>query len=340
MLLNAVLGFGSNKNITNVSRKAQNLLDGDKQASRRGKYYRTSAAVLALLGDSHSPQARRFLQRGAGTYSKLPGVIKPFDLKLDERPPNTDWDKLEGHEDYHYYDPALFAISSPIPNDDNNNHDALFYDRARSPSPDLMRTIMTPTKQNRTKSFFVNSNNKPFSQSQAPLQALSPPKPLTRTMTMNTTTTSCKSTKQTKLQPLDFGNLFANQPHAGYYPSIIDPSSPHPNNRPTTNNTIPFSSGKLMNFARTPTMKNLGEDSFTVETERSLVFNKQAEVPLSLKAKSALLGLMVDKTTKIYRNQIQTRQTALRISLLQGEDHLHNPTKKIESVKETKGWNS
>ena len=95
-----------------------------------------------------------------------------------------------------------------------------------------------------------------------------------------------------------------------------------------------------MNFARTPTMKNLGEDSFTVETERSLVFNKQAEVPLSLKAKSALLGLMVDKTTKIYRNQIQTRQTALRISLLQGEDHLHNPTKKIESVKETKGWNS
>jgi hypothetical protein len=49
-----------------------------------------------------------------------------------------------------------------------------------------------------------------------------------------------------------------------------------------------------------------------------------------LKAKSQLMGLMVDKTTKIYRNQIQTRQTALRISLIQGESHsaAHYPTKK------------
>ncbi len=53
-------------------------------------------------------------------------------------------------------------------------------------------------------------------------------------------------------------------------------------------------------------------------------------MPLSLKAKSQLMGLMVDKTTKIYRNQIQTRQTALRISLIQGESHsaAHYPTKK------------
>lgn len=73
MLLNAVLGFGSNKNITNVSRKALHLLDGENRGGRRGKYFRTSAAVLALLGDSHSPLARKFLQRGAALYTTLPG---------------------------------------------------------------------------------------------------------------------------------------------------------------------------------------------------------------------------------------------------------------------------
>jgi hypothetical protein len=63
--------------------------------------------------------------------------------------------------------------------------------------------------------------------------------------------------------------------------------------------------------------------SSTIESESqeaSLAQNDYAEVPISLNAKAALMNLLVTKTTKIYKNQIATNQTAQRIALLQGQD--------------------
>jgi hypothetical protein len=43
--------------------------------ANRGKsrFYTTSVATKAVLGDSHSDAARRFIQQGRGVYSVLPG---------------------------------------------------------------------------------------------------------------------------------------------------------------------------------------------------------------------------------------------------------------------------
>ena len=67
------MGLGTSKTLKEATRKAKDLLDNESTGGRRGKYYRTSTAVLALFGDSHSPMARKFLQRSATLYSSVPG---------------------------------------------------------------------------------------------------------------------------------------------------------------------------------------------------------------------------------------------------------------------------
>jgi hypothetical protein len=73
MLLNLVLGLGASKSIKEATRKAKELLESENHGGKKGKYYRTSASVLALFGDSQSPLARKFLQKSASLYAKVPG---------------------------------------------------------------------------------------------------------------------------------------------------------------------------------------------------------------------------------------------------------------------------
>ncbi len=45
----------------------------------KAKYYGTSVAIKAVLGDTTSDQARRFFQRGSKLYTVLPGVVDPYE---------------------------------------------------------------------------------------------------------------------------------------------------------------------------------------------------------------------------------------------------------------------
>lgn len=53
----------------------------------KARFYATSVATKAVLGDTHSGEARRFLQCGRGTYTVLPGgyvcLIQTCLLPLD-----------------------------------------------------------------------------------------------------------------------------------------------------------------------------------------------------------------------------------------------------------------
>eukprot|EP01031_Cornospumella_fuschlensis_P027345 gene27345-33030_t len=80
MLLNALLGFDSSTSIKSVAKKAHGLTSNEG----RGKYFKTSTAILALLGDSTSYKARKFLQHSGTLYTPLPGVVRPYNARSSE----------------------------------------------------------------------------------------------------------------------------------------------------------------------------------------------------------------------------------------------------------------
>lgn len=81
MLLNALLGYDSSSGIKSVSKKARGVMANEG----KGKLYRTSASMLAILGDSNSYQARKFLHRGGSLYVSLPGVVKPYSQRHERK---------------------------------------------------------------------------------------------------------------------------------------------------------------------------------------------------------------------------------------------------------------
>ncbi|RYH20456.1 hypothetical protein EON65_23375, partial [archaeon] len=85
MLLNALLGFDSSTSIKAVAKKAHGLTSNEG----RGKYYKTSSAILALLGDSTSYKARKFLQHSGTLYTPLPGVVRPYAIRSAEERKKT-----------------------------------------------------------------------------------------------------------------------------------------------------------------------------------------------------------------------------------------------------------
>jgi hypothetical protein len=57
--------------LSSVTGKVQTHSLSNKGKSR---FYTTSVATKAVLGDSHSDAARRFIQQGRGVYTVLPGA--------------------------------------------------------------------------------------------------------------------------------------------------------------------------------------------------------------------------------------------------------------------------
>lgn len=84
MLLNAVMGYGNTPNLTAVGKKSKALMSSEAKLNNKGRFYRTSPSILALFGDSGSSEARKFLQRNAPLYTPIPGVVTPFQVKLDK----------------------------------------------------------------------------------------------------------------------------------------------------------------------------------------------------------------------------------------------------------------
>lgn len=74
LLLNTVLGLGTIKNLSDVAKRAKALQRSDNKVTSKGKYYRTSTAILAIFGDSKSYQTRKFLQRSGALYTSIPGM--------------------------------------------------------------------------------------------------------------------------------------------------------------------------------------------------------------------------------------------------------------------------
>lgn len=79
MLLNALLGYDSSAGIKAVSKKANAVIANEG----KGKFYRTSAAIAAIMSNSNSFQTRKFLQRNSGPYVSLPGVTKRTDPRKE-----------------------------------------------------------------------------------------------------------------------------------------------------------------------------------------------------------------------------------------------------------------
>jgi hypothetical protein len=90
MLLSALLGSDSAPGLQKAAKKSKGVLANEG----RGKFYRTSAAIMALLGDSNSYQARKFLHRGGGLYVSVPGIKPHFDDRKVETQPSTAKDIL------------------------------------------------------------------------------------------------------------------------------------------------------------------------------------------------------------------------------------------------------
>jgi len=64
-----------------------------------------------------------------------------------------------------------------------------------------------------------------------------------------------------------------------------------------------------------PSNESVSSNSYLSEN-RSIVLNKSAVQPISLRAKTSLMELLVDKTNSLYATEIQTNQVKTRRELL------------------------
>lgn len=403
----------------------RNIRGGTNNLGGKGKYYRTSAAVIALFGDSTSYQARQFLQRGSALYASIPGSVQPFTLRLRREQEKIQRKKAEEEAKNKVTWEKLLALAET--NNVTQTH----------PDDIPLRATVTPNyptspHQRPSSSGFrpISRTNSPDKAIGSPLQRMSPgPVSPSRIGSASTRPQSTRSSMQVDShrqsgdlqlplpwipKPLDFGRLFEDQPEAYYRPAklfdpkfaprrpqTIDEAPASPSGKSVPNSTLhskmsnsatnifqpdynggkqvdlivpvpnskdlpsnsspkhlqvqtsfPFSpvTGEVENFRPiTPTpilhlpehlIKHPKGDevslasstswlsheygrktSGTVATDtHSLVRNSLASVPISLRAKSALMTLMVDKSSRGYKNEIQTHQTRLRVSLLKGLD--------------------
>lgn len=140
-------------------------------------------------------------------------------------------------------------------------------------------------------------------------------------------------------KPLDFNHLFENQPEANYFPAPVEEppflaetlpplqsapsrgrehggalSSPPFSRRRTVRSRSPIRVQETVDLQSAADTLTLNSDG------PSLVANSLADIPISLKAKAALMHLMVEKTTKLYSAGVQTDQTAMKMAMIRGTD--------------------
>lgn len=360
----------------------------------KSRFYTTSMATKALLGDSQSDAARRFLQQGRGVYTVLPGVVDPYSGRNTLRSQTATsevFDILRGTE---------FG---------SGKHTTNFFDTKKTTASS--KSIVPPLQHALLAS--VRTTQLPqAAQAQAHSQPHSAPKPQsaklgTRQDSAKPHTSSAQniSTSRTFAErvnssaarastasgrnnchkfgsgiprgpiitapppktKLDFGNLFADQPDVGYFPVLKtgptasagptlcvsssendwlneflpvgsravakERTNAHTDEHPAVRHV--FSAGSVPDTFRMPSgfdQGDKGADLFGavpmfpsnesvssnsyLSENRSIVLNKSAVQPISLRAKTSLMELLVDKTNSLYATEIQTNQVKTRRELL------------------------
>lgn len=412
--------LASSRSLTKANRGGTNNLGG------KGKYYRTSAAVIALFSDTTSYKARTFLQRGSALYAPVPGSVQPFTTRLrkqqeqEQRQKEEEiarktitWEKLLAlaednnvtttHPDaipprassfaglaHAHSSPSLQplahsppasppsgirAISPFSPPKDRSLHSSSAGHRGLQDAP---TSRAHSSSGRRVDSYGVSGSPSRIGSSSAH----------TRPPTGHSSTIHVRDDHQIPMpwqpRPLDFSRLFEEQPEAYYRPvKLFDPklapgclnkrgntvgdhesddtdhqsqmshnsdhSSSHHHSRALSSHpdaahklavstAFPFSPDSKRGVSTFTTSRggddrakafdehSLSSTSYisgtfggtTVGDAPSIAHNSLAPMPISLRAKSALMTLMVDKSARTYRSEIQTRQTRLRTSLLKG----------------------
>lgn len=411
--------LASSRSLTKANRGGTNNLGG------KGKYYRTSAAVIALFSDTTSYKARTFLQRGSALYAPVPGSVQPFTTRLRKQQEQEQRQKEEEIARKTITWEKLLALA-----DDNNvttTHPDAIPPRASS-FAGLAHAHSSPSLQP-----LYNAHSPPASPPSG-IRAISPFSPSkdlaphslsgghhglhdapvsrahsssgrrlesrgvsgspsrigsssahTRPSTGHSSTIHVRDDHQIPMpwqqKPLDFSRLFQEQPEAYYRPvKLFDPklapgclnkranavgehetddqsrtshssdhsSSHHRSRAPSSypdaahklavSTAFPFSPDSKRGISTFTSSRgaddrvkafdehSLSSTSYisgtfggtTVGDAPSIAHNSLAPTPISLRAKSALMTLMVDKSARTYRSEIQTRQTRLRTSLLKG----------------------
>lgn len=288
MMMRVMIGADRESTLPLVSKKAKELIT-EQVGGNKSKFYRTSAATLALFGDTRSTNARQFLNRGAVLYTPVPGAVQPYRVAEAKRT-------------------KVMREKSPI---------------------QLPKSILS-----------------------SPTTALD-----NRTALKSNETGHHK--KDSERSQFDFSQIFEDQPQVNYYPVKFHSSAASKTNRTkephghyrknSSNNRSPGNdSPSFLSTTKDPVRNRLSakqsvkspehqkEAQHTVDDvsvddsmvssldSRSLVANEKAELPISLKAKAALMQLMIEKVSQEYKLRTQTDQTALRLQLLKsagfGED--------------------
>jgi hypothetical protein len=155
----------------------------------RAKYYGTSVAIKAVLGDTTSYKARKFFQRADKLHSTLPGVVNPY------ADPNPVEEAAEQVLELHYSaEQRVASAQYPGPQDSRRAHSPLAVSLRRRPG-----------------TFSGEGDGDKHSSLHD----------FTRTTTWDRGILSPEG-KQRPVRHLDFNNIFANQPEAHYFPNHVE----------------------------------------------------------------------------------------------------------------------
>lgn len=383
MLLRMVLGYGSDKSISTVSRKVDGLFSTTMGNAGKGKYYRTSAAVMAVFGDSHSYQTRKFLQRGATLYAPIPGVVKPFGTRMrEETTAKIRAEEAESKTQKRTITLAALMKLEPLPvasSRQSNSASSPLHFHTNSSRPGSRALLRSRGSQ--------HSNSR--SGSNSPSRLGSSGGLGSDTQRLGTANNN-SFIKPARKPTIDFNHLFESQPALNYYPDkLFDPElmngprrlrgggggvgggggstssrsasliskSPNggspltaikkeletlgmtaksPSSRKHSSPMHHAAARRMSMASQSPShfdhgsydssqMHHNNTDAASIslsleESEaRSLVRNSFAPVEISLKAKAALMNLMVDKTSRLYSHETQTDKTVMRMATLKGE---------------------
>jgi len=240
-----------------------------------GQVFTLLHGSVALLGDSQSAPARKFLQHGGSLYTQLPGVVKPFHEVMEDRQKQARQEDLE---------PVAFSDLHSSSNHNNNGSCAVLKPAGRPLTGSQRYNNSIPHRSTgnfRPNTSFINNNDySVYNNNNNLLQNNN------KNSHNNNEAVRLKG-MPTVLKPLDFGNLFSSQPEADYFP---DPSNINNNNNDANNYDNIYSNNNSFynnNNNRVSKTASCGEESLSgslsnASEARSLVFNKNAEVIFSL----------------------------------------------------------
>lgn len=362
------------RDLMNSSSLTQGNRGGTNNLGGKGKYYRTSAAVNALFGDTHSYQARQFLQRGGALYAPLPGSVQPFTTRLRQEQ-NVEMKERErmkaitqaalqalesaevdGGEPINLRASSVYGTGSNVrPISRQQSAATSFEDRKSRSPPSRMNSGSGTRSLSRSPTQPTSTSLSRINSAASPLRSRGSSRNMVRSSSSPGGRPDKSPDEVYGSAPLDFNRLFEYQPRASYRPAkLFDPQlimgkkteyedededkSVKPwesrdgieefiatgNKRMSTDRMDEdrFRPSQLASLSMEESSYG-GDNSFVSSTgsndQLSLVHNQVAAVPISFRAKAALMNLMVEKTSRQYKNEIQTNQTALRIALLKGK---------------------